>query len=133
MANTNVPKRLAYKYPIFQPSMRIVSAITNSNPAQVTTTFAHQYITGVIIRLDIPAGFGMPQANQEFGTIIVTSPTTFDITIDTTFYDPFVALSPAIPAQFPYNQQFAQCIPMAEDSNTLLSAVQNVLPYRATP
>ena len=132
MANTNVPKILAYKYPIFQPSMRIISAITNSNPAQVTTTFAHQYLTGVIIRLDIPLGFGMQQANQEFGTIVVTSPTTFDIAIDTTFYDPFVALSPDNPAQFPYNQQFAQCNSFAEDNSILTQAVQNVLPYKAT-
>jgi len=118
---------LAYPYPVFQPSMRIISAITTSNPAVVTTTFDHQYITGTIIRLDIPPLFGMQQVNQQFGPIIVTSPTTFSIAIDTTHYDPFTT-----PTQYPYSQQYAQCNAFAEINSILTAAVQNVLPYRAT-
>ncbi|HVW99264.1 MAG TPA: hypothetical protein VHA52_02320 [Candidatus Babeliaceae bacterium] len=117
----------AFPYPIFQPAIRIISAITNSNPAQVTTTFAHQYITGTIVRLDIPLGFGMQQANQAFGPIYVTSSTTFTIPIDTTLYDVFSA-----PSEFPLNYQYAQSVPMAEDNSILTAAVQNVLPYKAT-
>jgi len=118
---------LAFPYPIFQPAVRIIAAITNDFPASVTTTFNHQYITGTIIRLDIPLGFGMQQANQAFGTIIVTSPTTFTIDVDTTLFDAFV-----MPATYPLNAQSAQCVPLAEDNSILTAAVQNVLPYKAT-
>lgn len=119
---------LAYRYPVFQPSMRIVSAITTSNPAHVTTTFAHQYLTGTVVRIDIPPLFGMQEINQQFGTIVVTSPTTFDITIDSTLYSPFYT-----PTQFPFSQQSVQAVPMAENNSILTAAVHNALPYRATP
>ena len=115
---------LAFKYPVFQPSMRIISAITNSNPAQVTTTFPHQYLTGTIVRLDIPPLFGMPQANQAFGNIFVTSTTTFDVDIDTTLMDPYTPST-----KFPFSQQYGQVVPFAEENHTLRAAVQNVLPY----
>jgi hypothetical protein len=118
---------LAIPFPTFQPSMRIIEAITNAFPALVTTTFAHQYITGTIIRLDIPLGYGMQQANQQFGSIIVTSPTTFNISIDTTFYDPFIT-----PTQYPLTSQYPQCVAFAEDNGILTASVQNVLPYKAS-
>ena len=111
----------ALQFPTYQPSMRIISAITNANPTQVTTTFAHQYITGTIVRLDIPIGYGMQQANQLTGEITVTGTTTFLININTTYFDAFVV--PALQIQF------AQVVPIAEDSAILTAAVQNVLPY----
>ena len=79
--------------PIFQPATRLIDSITNANPAVVTTTFAHQYKDGTIVRLDIPPADGMQQANQLTGSITVLSPTTFAIDIDTTTFAPF-----AIPA-----------------------------------
>jgi hypothetical protein len=118
----------ALPFPVFQPAMRIISAITNSNPAQVTTTFAHQYINGVIIRLDIPIADGMQQANQLFGPVVVTSPTTFSIAIDTTTFAPF-----AIPVDpLPQINTCAMAVPIGEINDSLLSATQNVLPYSAT-
>lgn len=118
---------LATQYPVYQPAMRIIDSITNGYPAVVTTTFDHQYLTGTIIRLVIPEGFGMVQANQLFGEIVVTGDTTYTIDIDTTFFDVFV-----IPATFPESYQSAQCVPIGENNDTLLAAVQNVLPYSAT-
>lgn len=75
--------------PIFQPAARLIDSITNANPAVVTTTFPHQYKTGTIVRLDIPPADGMQQANQLTGQIVVLSPTTFSISIDTTLFQPF--------------------------------------------
>jgi len=121
---------LANPFPTYQPSMRIISAITNAFPAQVTTTFAHQYVTGTIVRLDIPNGFGMTQANQLFGLIVVTSPTTFSIAIDTTMFDTFVIPTyTLLPSGLVISQQQAQSTPIGEDNNMLTAAVQNVLPY----
>lgn len=83
----------AYPNPIFQPARRLIDSITNAFPAVVTTTFAHQYKDGTIVRLDIPPADGMQQANQLTGTIVILSATTFAIDIDTTHFDVF-----AIPA-----------------------------------
>lgn len=114
----------ALQFPVYKPAMRIVTNITKAFPASVTTSFAHGYISGTIVRLDVPVGFGMTQVNQKFGAIIVTSPTTFNIDIDTTQFDTFAA-----PANWPYNQQLAQSIPIGEINEILTAAVQNVLPY----
>lgn len=118
----------AYPFPVYQPSMRLITAITNANPAQVTTSFAHQYKTGTIVRLYIPPADGMQQANQLTADIIVNSPTTFFINIDTTSFDTF-----SIPVLTdPHIDTAAQVVPIGELSATLQAAVQNVLPYQAT-
>ncbi len=78
--------------PIFQRAMRVISTLTQANPAVVTTTSDHQYLDGMIIRLNIPKGFGMQQANQLQGEITVTGDTTFTIDIDTTQFDSFLSL-----------------------------------------
>jgi hypothetical protein len=117
----------AYPFPVYQPSMRIIANITNAPLASVTTTFNHQYLTGTIVRLVIPLGFGMVQANQLFGEIVVTGPTTFTIGIDTTTFGVFSA-----PTTFPENTQFAQAVPFGENNSILTAAVQNVLPYQAS-
>lgn len=111
---------LAIESPTFQPSMRIVTAITRANPAAVTTSFAHDYITGMIVRLYIPNGFGMLQANLQQGTITVTGSTTFTIDIDTAQYDAF-----SVPGG---NVQYAQVAPIGEVNSLLRAATQNVLP-----
>lgn len=115
---------LAFADPIFQPAMRIVTAITNARVANVTTSFDHLYLTGLIVRLDIPLGFGMQQINQLFGPIVVTSPTTFDIAIDTTLFDAF-----SIPVTYPLDAQSAMSVPVAEINELLTSAVRNTLPH----
>lgn len=106
--------------PLFQPAMRIISNITNANPALITTTFAHNYKTLLIVRIDMPPDFGMQQINQLTGTIVVTSPTTFTIDINTTKFDVF-----STPVNWPYSQQLAQVVPFSEDNSTLKSATVN--------
>jgi hypothetical protein len=120
--------KLAQTKPVFQRAMRIINNITNANPAQVTTSFAHQYGSGEIVRLVLPRGFGMQQANQLTGIIAVIDPTNFSINIDTTFFDVF-----STPVAFPLKSQYSQVVPVAEISAQLTGATQNVLPYPATP
>lgn len=126
----------AYMKPVYQPAMRIITNITQSNPATVTTSFNHNYLTGTIVRINVfddvrvqnpVTTIGMPQINQMFGTIVVTSPTTFNISIDSTYFDPFV-----VPNPIPLNFTAPQCVPIGEDNDILTAAVQNVLPYPAT-
>jgi hypothetical protein len=104
--------------------MRVIANITNAPIATVTTTFAHQYIVGTIIRLDIPPTGGMIQANQLTGTILtIPSPTTFTVDINTTTFDAF-----ALPTPNP-GWQDSQVVPIGEDNAILIAATQNVLPY----
>lgn len=109
--------------PMFQPAMRIVSSITNANPASVTTTLDHNYLTGEIVRLIVPQGFGMTQINNLTGTITVTGSTTFLIDIDTTFFDVF-----SVPSPLPMAYTCPQVIPVGEVSSILSGATKNVLP-----
>lgn len=92
----------------------------------VTTTFAHQYITGTIVRLDIPPADGMQQADQMTGPITVTSPTTFTLPIDSTTFTAF-----AIPVSpLPQINTCAQVVPIGEVNLLLDAAVQNILPFQ---
>ena len=122
-----IPLIPAYRFPQFQPAMRIVTAITNGFPAIVTTSFNHQYLTGLVVRLDIPSNYGMQQANQLFGPITVLTPTTFSIPIDTTYFDAFIVPGPAL------TFTLAQVVPIAEVSSELYQAVRDVVPHQFLP
>ncbi len=113
----------ANPHPVFQPAMRLISSITNAFPAVVTTTFAHQYVNGTIVRFDIPFADGMQELNLQTAPITVTGQTTFSIPIDTIRFSPF-----AIPVGAPpYINTAAQVIPIGEIASTLDAATVNVL------
>lgn len=115
----------AIQNPVYKPAMRIITAITRSNPAQVTTSFAHGYVSGIIARLDVPPADGMLQVDGLTGTITVTGATTFTIDIDTTHFNPF-----SIPVTSnPHINTCAQVVPIGEVSSTLVASTVNVLPY----
>ncbi len=110
--------------PIFQPSMRLVTAITRDVPAAVTTSFAHDYITGTIVRMYVPQGFGMTQINTLTGSIEVTGSDTFNVNIDTREFDPFIYNTPLSPRL----TQIPLVIAIGEVNSTLQAAVRNTLP-----
>lgn len=110
--------------PIFQPAMRLIASITNANPATVTTTFAHQYESGLIVRLDLPPAVGMQQANGSVGTIEVIDDTSFFIDIDTTLFDLFTIP----PSPGPFDNTCAQVVPIGEVNEQLDQATRNILP-----
>jgi len=114
---------LALENPTFQPAMRIITSITNANPMVITTSFDHDYITGTIIKLNIPKGFGFQQANKFKGSITVTGTTMFTMDLDSTNFDPYV-----IPADNPghfFTQ--GQTIPVGQINSILLASKRNVL------
>lgn len=128
--------------PPFQPAMRVITSITNERLATVTTSFPHQYITGMIVRIRLPvptsrnqdgqviAGFGMDQINEQQGEIVVGSdPDTFTISIDTTDYDAFVVPPDVELPDGTFTQlQYAQVVPVGEINAILTAATRNVLP-----
>ncbi len=130
---------LAQEQPIYKPAFRIISAITQSKPALVTTTFAAGYPDGQKVRIFLPKvqqtqvvggitiqGFGMEQINNMQGVITNTNdPTVFAIDIDSSNFDAFV-----IPPNqdIPNTQvQYAQVIPVG--GYAINTAYIDVLPY----
>ena len=109
--------------PIYMPATRDITNITNATKAEVTTSFDHGYLTGLIVRLYIPHYFGMEQSNRLKGSIVVTSPTTFTIDIDTTSFDPFV-IPPLQPGSV---WTGPQVVPIGEDTDVLDSSFRNTL------
>lgn len=104
---------------VYMPAMRQIIAITREELALVTTSFAHGYHDGNIVRIYIPEGYGMWQIDQQFGSIIVVDAISFHISIDSRTYDPFV-----VPIIY---TQVAQVVPIGEDAAVLINALQNVL------
>lgn len=117
--------------PSFQRAMRNILSISQSNPAIITTTFdginpgPHDYSTGLIVRLDIPDGFGMKLVDQYANVIVVINANQFTLPIDTTFFDAF-SVPPFTPGLFGTP---AQVVPIGEVNEILTMATQNVLPY----
>jgi len=114
----------AYRKPVYGPAMRLIASITNSTAATVTTTFAHGYVDGTIVRFDIPPACGMQQIDQQTAPILVTGDTTFKVRIDTTLYAPF-----SVPSGLgPFINICALSVPIGENNDTLKAAVVNQLP-----
>jgi hypothetical protein len=131
MTIPNTQNYYGVQFPTFQRAMRNILSVTQDINALVTTTFDgvnpgnHQYMTGLIVRLNVPNGFGMVQANQLYGPITVVNNTQFTIPIDTTSFDAFV-IPPFQPGGFGTP---AQVVPIGEVNDILTEATQNVLPY----
>lgn len=113
----------AEENPTFQRARRLISAITAANPAQVTTSFDHDYETGDIVRIYVPNGYGMPEIDKMQGAITVNGTDTFTIDIDTTAFSTF-----SIPSPVPwYRGQYPSVLPVGEISANLGAATENTL------
>ncbi len=73
----------------FVPKARLIASVTISATAEVTTTEAHGYETGIVVRVIVPPVYGMKIYQQT--SIIVTGLTTFLTNIDTRLQADFVA------------------------------------------
>jgi hypothetical protein len=109
--------------PMYQPAMRLISAITNNKLAQVTTTFDHDYVSGTILRFIIPKACGMQQINNMVLEITVTGTNTFTVNLDTTGFDIFAI--PVAPTQ--HENICAQLLAIGENNSRLDAAEGNVL------
>lgn len=109
----------AERHPTYLPAMRLIASITQAFPAIVTTSFDHNYVSGEIVRFLIPPSHGMVQLNKQHAEILVTSPTTFSIPIDTTSFDAYV-----IPVD---STQCGQVVPIGENNAILTAATHNIL------
>ena len=93
--------------PQIQPASRLISAITQANNAQVTTTTDHDYQTGLIIRFYVPKYYGMSELDKVQAEITVTGTDTFTVDINTTKYTAF-----AVPVAQWWHNRCAQIVPV---------------------
>ncbi len=116
----------AFPNPVYGPAMRLIASITQAPIPTVTTTFAHSYVDGTIVRFDLPAAVGMQQLNTQTAPILVTGDTTFTVPIDTSTFEPF-----SIPSGLgPMIDICAQCVPIGSANYTLKPAVANRLGHQ---
>jgi len=111
----------AYPNPIIQPAMRIINTIGQGEITTITTSFAHLYKTGLIVRIVIPRYFGMPEINNLYAPITVISPTEFTMPINSIGFAPLTVPTSAIEYR-----SVPQCIPMAEINSQLDQAEHNI-------
>lgn len=102
--------------PIFYPRRRYITKISKASQAVVTLSVTHGYQVGQVVRMVVPAAFGMPQMNGLQATIVAVNTTTtsgntitlnVDSTSFTTFAFPLAAAVPFSPAEV---------VPMGEDT-----------------
>lgn len=86
-----------YLKPVIQiPSSLLITAISRAVQMVITvsignsTTEANTYIVGMAVRLVVPKTYGMYQANNLVGTIMVISGSDFTLNLDSSQFDPFI-------------------------------------------
>lgn len=72
----------------FEPERKVITAITNANPAVVTAA-SHGYTSGNYVRINVPLTYGMRFPKDEV-EITVVNANSFSVNIDTSSLDPFV-------------------------------------------
>lgn len=82
----------------FEPQHNLITSVTNSVNAEITTLSPHGFTDGMWIRIIIPVTYGMQLFEQT--PIIATGSNTFTTAIDTTNLDPFTPPSIYPPIAF---------------------------------
>ena len=113
--------------PTFQPTLRLIASITQTNPVAITCTFDHDFVSGTIVRINVPLPlvYGMRQIDKLYAPITVTGTDTFTMPIDGTLFDAFVVPG-AVAA---HTNAYPYVTPIGEINTILTAAVQNILPY----
>jgi hypothetical protein len=106
----------------FFPGVRTITGITAANPGVVTTSTAHNFVTGQKVRLRVNANFGMTQANNLVVTVTSLTATTFSIGVDTSAFTAFAYPLSAVAAA---GVTFPTVTPIGEVSTTLAGAEKN--------
>jgi hypothetical protein len=76
----------------FQPSRFVISAVSLGVTTTITTSVAHNYVLGNLVRLGFPNGYGCAQINKSVGYVVsLPSTTQIQINLNSIGTDPFIA------------------------------------------
>lgn len=114
--------------PIYYPRRRFITGITQATSAVITLSVVHEYTVGQLVRINVPAAFGMSEINGLTGTItaITTGATnTITVDIDSSSFTAFAFPTSATAAG---GVTFPQVVPVGEAAtNTVLQPFANLL------
>lgn len=113
--------------PIFYPRRRFITKITQASLAVVTMSVTHGYQIGQIVRMVVPAAFGMTQMDGLQATIVAintttTSGNTITLDIDSSSFSAFAF---PVTAAVPFT--YAEVVPMGENTAAALYAGVDIL------
>ena len=102
------------------PSNYMITGITAANPGVIRVSTNHGMAIGGRVRIVVPAGFGMTQANGLLATITAVGVNTITTDIDTTAFTAF-----AFPLVAGFPATFAQVVPVGEVATILSQSSTN--------
>jgi hypothetical protein len=102
----------------FRPQRMFITSISQADPAVITTSIDHNYMTGLLVQFFLPKDSHMQELNGKSYYITVTGDDTFTIPVDSTNYDAYV--DPADP------NICGQAVPTGEINSSVLQAVRNI-------
>lgn len=105
-------RRIPYD-PIFYPRRRFISAISQAAQAVVKMTVTHGYQLGQMVRMVVPAAYGMVEMNGLQGTIVALSTANNTITLDIDSTG-FTAFAFPLTAAVPFTA--AEVVPLGENT-----------------
>ena len=125
-ATTGSWRRLKFD-PLYYPRHRFITAVTAATSAVVTMSVTHGYKVGQEVRLVVPAGYGMIEADGLQGTITsidttLASGNTITLDIDSSA---FTAFAFPVSADAPFTP--AMVVPMGMDSAQAISSSVDLL------
>lgn len=124
-AATNVDyRRIRPAY--FSPSKYYITGITVAVAAVITTSTAHNYLVGDVIRVHVPAAFGMTEIEGLQANVTAVTASTITTDIDSSAFTAFAFPTSAIAAG---GISFPHVVPVGERGK-LTSATHNIGQYR---
>ena len=108
--------------PSYFPLNVYISAITRASNALVTTSSAHYYVVGQLVRFHVPHPFGMDQIDNMLGQILtIPTTTSFTVNIDTRLFTAF------IPSPTYTGNMLAQVSAVGDENNASVTTTSNGL------
>lgn len=124
-AATALTTRRLPNIPIYEPRRLFITAITQAASAVVTMSVTHGLSVGQVIRLKVPAAFGMVEADGLQGeiTAVSTANNTITLDIDSTAFSAFAFPTSATAAA---GVDFPLVVPFGDAGSVLAGAQDNV-------
>lgn len=121
-ATTVTTWRKVTQPPYYYPRNAFITGITAANPMVVTTATNHGYTVGQQVRLQVPAVFGMTQANNI--TAVITAVTTTTFTLGSVDSSAFTAFAWPAVTKLPFTQPRVIPVGSGPTPTTFLPNVQ---------